>query len=47
MDLTRVIDINGNIVGQAQFLDHVMVQEFVEHRVEMRLFYIENKFEYL
>ena len=44
--LTRHIDINSDDVGQAHSLDHIMVQEFVEHRLEMRLYYIESRFEF-
>lgn len=42
-DLSTDIEISGERVGQAHYLDHIMVQEYIAHTLELRLFYIENK----
>lgn len=42
-DLSDTIRIRGQYVGQSHYLDHIMVQEFVPHSLELRLYYIENK----
>ncbi|CAD7946551.1 unnamed protein product [Amoebophrya sp. A120] len=46
-DLTQQIEITSNFVGQAHTLDHVIVQEFVHHATEMRLYFVENKCEFV
>ncbi|CAD7955058.1 unnamed protein product [Amoebophrya sp. A25] len=42
-ELTQHIDITDNLVGQAHVLDHVLVQEFIPHVFELRLYFIENE----
>eukprot|EP00392_Amoebophrya_sp_AT5.2_P012199 g12297.t1 len=46
LDLTRQIEITDNLVGQAHYLDHVIVQEFIPHVCEMRLYFVENVCEF-
>ena len=43
LDLTQHIDITDNLVGQAHVLDHVLVQEYIPHVFELRLYFIENE----
>ncbi|CAD7948731.1 unnamed protein product [Amoebophrya sp. A25] len=42
-DLSDTINISNELVGQAHRLDWIMVQEFVPHALEMRLYYIKGK----
>lgn len=42
-DLSDTIKINGHFVGQTHVMDHILVQEFVPHSLELRLFYIEGE----
>mmetsp|Transcript_22936 Transcript_22936/g.57981 ORF Transcript_22936/g.57981 Transcript_22936/m.57981 type:complete len:773 (+) Transcript_22936:332-2650(+) len=42
-DMSDSVSINGERVGQAHLLDWVLIQEFVPHAVEMRLYYVKNR----
>ena len=41
-ELSKHLEITKNLVGQAHFIGQVLVQEFIPHVLEMRMYYIEN-----
>lgn len=41
-ELSKHLEITKNLVGQAHFINHVLVQEFIPHVLEMRMYFIEN-----
>lgn len=42
-ELSKHLEITKNLVGQAHSINYVLVQEFIPHALEMRMYYIENQ----
>ncbi|CAD7968952.1 unnamed protein product [Amoebophrya sp. A120] len=42
-DLSDSITISNQYVGQAHLLDWILIQEFIPHAVELRLYYLKNE----